>query len=370
MKVLHIITGLNQGGAERQLANLVSKFPNESEVFSVLNPGIMTDEIESLGVPVYHGGVARSTSLAWIPTLKRIIKKVAPDIVMGWMYHGNIAASMTCFLGYRGPIVWNVRHSVHDIRREKFSTRCVIRAGASLSGSPSRIVYNSLTAAVQHEQLGYAEAKRVIMPNGFDLERFQPDLKARDIWRAKLGIKSDEFLIGVIGRSHPMKNHLGWLKAFRMLVNDGLPVQCVMVGTGVAEPNGPAVMAVRELELTSRVRLLPATDSPELLYPAFDLLVMPSLWGEGFPNVVGESMACGVPALVTDVGDAATVIGDTGFVAKAGSPEAIAECARIALGPHNGQLKALGRAARERMVKCYSLESVAERYRSLLAGLT
>lgn len=367
VKVLHVITGLGQGGAERQLSNLVSVSRDDSVIFSLKEPGVMAEEIRKTGVPIYTGGVRRSVSPVWIPKLRKVIRELRPDVVMGWMYHGNLAASLTRWLGYRGPILWNVRHSVHDIRREKASTRWVIQAGAWCAQSPARIVYNSATAAEQHEGLGYPPDKRVVLPNGFDLDRFKPDPSARAARRAELGVPSDRFLLGVVGRAHPMKNHLGWLKAFRMLVGDGLPVHCVMVGTGVAEPDGPLATAVREAGLESAVTLLPPTDSPETLYPALDLLVMPSLWGEGFPNVVGEAMGCGVPALVTDVGDASSVVGQAGFMAESGDPVLLADRARSALAHGREGLARLGAGARERMVECYGLESVAQRYGSLFS---
>lgn len=366
MKILHIITGLNQGGAERQLANLVSMNSNKSAIFSLMEPGVMAGEIRKAGVTIYTGGVKRSVSPVWIPKLRKVIRELNPDVVMGWMYHGNLAASLTRYMGYQGKILWNVRHSVHDIQREKTSTRWVIRAGAWCAKSPEIIIYNSATSAKQHEALGYPLEKRVVLPNGFDLNRFKPNPNARSEQRAKLGIASKCFLLGVIGRSHPMKNHLGWLKAFQMLVNDGLPVHCVMVGTGVADPAGSLAIAVKKANLESVVTLLPPTDSPETLYPAFDLLVMPSLWGEGFPNVVGEAMACGVPALVTNVGDAADVVGDTGFVVEIGDPELIANCLRRIINLNICQLEGRAKAVRERMTDLYEISSVFERYNKLL----
>jgi glycosyltransferase involved in cell wall biosynthesis len=367
MKVLHIITGLSQGGAERQLANLVSVYPEESAVFSVKEPGVMAGEIQKAGVPIYTGEGSRSVSAAWIPKLRAVVRDLRPDAVIGWMYHGNLAASLTRRLGHRGAVVWNVRHSVHDLAREKASTRLVIRAGAWCAGSPNHVIYNSTIAAAQHEQLGYPSDKRVVLPNGFDLERFKPDPDARRARRVALGVPAERFLLGVVGRAHPMKNHLGWLKALRMLVDEGLPVQCVMAGTGVADPEGPVATAVRESGLESAVTLLPPTDSPESLYPALDLLVMPSLWGEGFPNVVGEAMGCGVPALVTDVGDARRVVGKTGFFAGDGTPESLQQRVSEIVQLGLEELAYCGQSARRRMINYYGIDSIAKRYRKTLS---
>lgn len=365
MKVLHIITGLGQGGAERQLANLVSINPGEVFVFSLKVPGVMAEGIWRAGVPIYTGDVRRSVSPGWITRLRGAILELRPDLVMGWMYHGNLAASLTRWLGHRGVIVWNVRHSVHDMSREKASTRWIIRSGAWLSGSPARIVYNSATAAKQHEGIGYPSDKRVILPNGFDLERFKPDLEVRVTRRASFGIPPNRFLLGVLGRAHPMKNHLGWLKAFRMLVDQGLPVHCVMCGTGVADREGSVATAVWEMGLESNITLLPPTDSPESLYPALDLLVMPSLWGEGFPNVVGEAMSCGVSCVATDVGDSAFIVGDTGVIVAPRDTDVLANAIIGFLSKTPDERAALGTAARRRIEERYSLRRVVDQYANL-----
>lgn len=365
-KVLHIITGLGQGGAERQVSNLVSFFPRQSAVFSILKPGVMAGEIYAVGVPVYSGGARRPASVSWVSKLRNAIRQFQPDVIMGWMYHGNLAASFSRSLGFKGPVLWNVRHSLHDLSMEKPSTRWVIRANAWWKPSPSRIVYNSVTAVSQHEALGFSSKNRVVIPNGFDLERFKPDQDIRLAVRSELGIPPDRFLLGVVGRYHPMKNHLGWINAFRQLRDFGMNAHCVMVGTGVDDSDGVVAKAVTDAGLKRSVTLLPATQAPEKLYPALDLLIMPSLWGEGFPNVVGEAMACGVPALVTNVGDAAAVVGKTGFVAKEGSPEALALCVSEVLGLGQPALESHGRQARQRMLDEYSLDSVAEAYGSLL----
>lgn len=366
MKTLHIITWLAHGGAERQLTNLVSMLPEESAIFSIKSPGAIAAEVRASNVPVYSGHAQRSTSPRWVPRLRKVIREVKPDVIMGWMYHGNLAASLAGSLGFKGPILWNVRHSVQELALENRGTRWAIRVGAWSGRTPKLIVYNSTTAAQQHEGLGFAAEKSRVIPNGFKLDRFRPDPSSRLVRRAELGIPEDRPLLGMLGRVHPMKNHLGWLQAFRQVREQYGPVHCVIAGTDVAEPNGPVASAVREAGLKDAVTLLPPTQAPEQFYPALDLLVMPSLWGEGFPNVVGEAMACGVPALVTDVGDSAAVVGDTGFVAADGSP---AELTRrtlevLQLGPEG--LASYGQRARKRMQDCYGLESIASRYREIL----
>jgi len=359
-----VITGLNQGGAERQLANLLAA-GSAGGVFSILKPGVMANEIEIAGAPIYSGHARRPFSPGWFSALRRAVHDYQPDVVMGWMYHGNLAASMTSFMGHKGPIVWNVRHSVHALALEKTSTQRVIRAGAWLSRHPARIIYNSAVAADQHEALGYVRNGRVVIPNGFDLDRFKPDEEARTRFRTQVGLSEEDVLIGVVGRSHPMKNHENWIRALRQVVDRGFSARCVMVGTGVDAGNSPLHRGIRNAGLEEHVIRLPPTSQPERVYPGLDLLAMPSRWGEGFPNVVGEAMACGVPTMVTPVGDAAFVVDDTGVVCASAEIDDIAAGVCSALTHGREGLKALGMKARRRMEDCFSLQTAASHYEAI-----
>jgi glycosyltransferase involved in cell wall biosynthesis len=282
------------------------------------------------------------------------------------MYHGNLAASFTRILGYNGPVAWNIRHSVHDLSQEKWGTRNVIRLGARASATASRIIYNSETAAAQHERLGYRCQGRVVVPNGFDVQRFAPNPSARRRLRDSMGILDNELLLGVVGRSHPMKNHVGWVRAFARLVRNNESLHCLMMGAGLDEARGPVAQAVREAELSHRVHFRPTTDSPEVIYPAMDLLVLPSAFGEGVSNVVGEAMACGVPAAVTDVGDSPVLVGETGFLIKGTQPEELAAGVEPVIQRGQGVLADLGGRARQRVIDHYSLEAIGKRYYAVL----
>ena len=366
VKTLHIITQLAHGGAERQLTNVASMSPDESAIFSIKKPSQIATELQEVRVPVYSGNARNSTSPKWVLRLRKVIGEVEPDVIMGWMYHGNLAASFARIIGNQIPILWNVRHSIHNLALEKPTTRIAIRSGRWLRRTPERIVYNSNVAAEQHEEFGFPADKRIVIANGFNLGRFRPDTSLRVLRRAELGIPKDRMLLGMLGRVHPMKNHFGWVQAFQEVRRKYESVHCVIAGTGVAKRNGRVAEAVREAKLENAVTLLPQTHLPEHLYPALDLLVMPSSWGEGFPNVVGEAMACAVPALVTDVGDAASVVGNTGFVAADGSPAELTRCTleALALGPEG--LASYGQRARERMHECYGIDSISRQYLSVL----
>lgn len=362
MRILHVITGLGRGGAETQLARLLSYQPAGAAVFSIREPGSLAEAITAAGVPVYSGGARGPMSPRWLPKLRQAVRQHRPEIVSGWMYHGNLAAILAWHWAQPASLLWNIRHSLHDLRREKTTTRYIIQAGAMLSTMPARIFYNSTVAASQHEAIGYRAKHRQVIPNGFDTDRFRPDPAAREALRRELGIGPHERLIGVVGRSHPMKNHVGFLSAFAQLRRELRGVCAIIVGSNVDAVDGDLVHLRTQLGLEASVHLMPDTPHPERVYPALDLFVLPSSWGEAFPNVVGEAMACGVPCLVTDVGDVATVVGDTGFVASSGVPEVLAARMAEALACSRAELAELGERARHRIETNYSADRVAQAY--------
>jgi len=366
--ILHVITGLGQGGAERQLGNLVGygRGSFRTGVFSIRPPGAMAGPIRNHGAALFTGKASTPLSPSWLLALRETVRAWAPDVVVGWMYHGNLAASFIRVLGYNGPVVWNIRHSVHDLRQEKWGTRNVIRLGARVSGTASRIIYNSATAAGQHERLGYRDQERIVLPNGFDVQRFKPSSSNRMRLRDSIGLRDNDVLLGVVGRSHPMKNHVGWVRAFDKLVGNNDSLHCLMMGAGLDKPGGPVAQAVREAGLSHRFHFHPPTDSPEVIYPAMDLLVLPSSFGEGLSNVVGEAMACGVPAAVTDVGDSPVLVAETGFLIEGAHPEELASGVGSAIRLGQGRLAERGRHARKRVINHYSLEAIGKRYYSVL----
>ena len=364
-----MITGLGQGGAERQLSNLVGygKRSVRTGVLSLRPRGVMAGPIEGHGASVFNGGAATPLDPRWLLALRKAVHALAPDLVVGWMYHGNLGASLARLIGYGGPVVWNIRHSVHDLRQEKFGTRSVIRLGARVSRSASRVIYNSATAASQHEELGYVDKGRIVLPNGFDVQRFFPNAFARHRLRDSLGIPDNGIVLGVVGRTHPMKNHVGWVRAFAKLSRVDPSLHCIMMGVGVDDPRGTVAQVVGEAGLSTRVHLIPPTESPEVIYPAMDLLVLPSSSGEGFSNVVGEAMACGVPAAVTDVGDSPKLVRETGFVIGGTQPAELAAGIEKALRVGHRMLAHRGRQARQRVIDHYSLAAIGKRYYSVLS---
>jgi glycosyltransferase involved in cell wall biosynthesis len=365
-RVLHVITGLDTGGAERSLVRLLAAAPelrDNATVVSLLGDGALVPDIRSLGVPLQSLNLRRGEiTVGAIRTLRQLLRGSRPDVVLGWMYHGNIAASLTA-LGLRGapPVLWGIRNALHGLDRERRSTRLVIRGGALLGWQPRCILYNSQRSRSQHERIGYPQARGMVIPNGFDTLRFRPDAVARLGIRRELGIKDDTPLLGVVARFDPLKDFSMLMAAAGQLAQSAPSARWVLAGPGVDRSNPAFAALLADETVKSRIYALGDRSDVERVMAALDVLVQPSL-SEALPNAVGEAMACGVPCLVTDVGDSAILVGDTGRVVPARSSGELARAAAAMLALDPAMLRALGERARQRVASDYSANAMVTRY--------
>jgi glycosyltransferase involved in cell wall biosynthesis len=325
-------------------------------VVSLTRGGALAPSIAALGIPVLEPS----------PSSVRKIQTFRPDILQGWMYHGNLAAqAMAVLLPAPVPVLWNVRGSHHILGREKLHTAIAIWLNARLARLPYRIVNNSASSAQLHERhLGFPPGRWEIIPNGFDPERFRPSESARREIREELHLPPAALLIGLIGRYHAMKDHSNFVTAAGLLGASEPEAHFVMAGRGVDRNNAVLTGEIRAARVAGRTSLLGARGDIPRVMAALDIATSSS-FSEGFPNVVGEAMCCGVPCVVTDVGDSARLVGDTGLVvpARAAAPLAAAWRDLISRG-RQGRLTA-GSAGRARIASHFSIAAVAARYERL-----
>ena len=373
MKVLHVITGLSTGGAERALYNLLAgglaqQF--ETAVISLQDEGSMGGRIRELGVPVY--GLHMRRGLPTPGTFGRMGRRVRafrPEIIQGWMYHGNLAASVAAHLAPGRPALsWNIRQSLYGLKAEKPLTRQVIRANRLLSGAADAIIYNSRLSRSQHELFGFQGSRAVAIPNGFDLQRLRPDLETGAAVRRELGLSLDATVVGHVARFHPMKDHASFLRAAVRVAHENPSARFLLVGREVS-PDNPGLAGIVPPELLEHFVFTGERSDPHRLMQAMDVLATSSAWGEGFPNVLGEAMACGLPCVTTDVGDSAAIVGDTGFVVPSADAQALASGLERMVRKNREERRALGQAARERIQTHYGLDSVVAQYAELYRKL-
>ncbi|MCZ6744213.1 MAG: glycosyltransferase [Alphaproteobacteria bacterium] len=367
MKILHVITGLSTGGAEMMLFKLLSRLVRENvgnEVISLTGIGPVGERIAGLGVKVHALGMGRALpSPLKFFSLARMIRESQPDIVHAWMYHANLLAGVAAKFARSPPVIWGIRQSNLDPRLSKRSTILTASLGARLSTRlPARILCCSAVARDVHEALGYAPEKMAVIPNGFDLERFRPDGEARIAVRRELGIEPDAPLIGLVARFDPQKDHRSFITAAARLLDSGASAQFLLCGEGADADNRELGEWIRAAGIGANCHLLGLRDDMARINAALDIAVSSSAFGEGFSNAVAEAMACGVPCVVTDVGDSGLMVGDTGRVVVPKDSAALGEAMAGLLGIGAEGRARLGRAARRRIEENYSLPDIAARH--------
>jgi glycosyltransferase involved in cell wall biosynthesis len=376
LRIAFVATCLDTGGAEVMLWKLLSRIDRARFDPCVI---ALSGEQTSM-VPAFRALGLDCEVLAWrkareplggIRRLAKTLRARDPDIVQGWMYHGNVAATLgAAWARLDAPVLWNIRASLMERRFEKRLTRLLIRLGGKLSSTPAAIVNNSEASAVQHETLmGYDPRNRVVLPNGFDTDKFRPSASIRGALRDALAVDSDALLVGLVARYHPMKGHALFLRAAAIVSRDQPLAQYVLVGEGVDADNPELGRLIQEYGLEGRVHLLGVRDDMHAITPALDVLVCASSSGEGFPNVLGEAMCCAVPCVATDVGDSAAIVGDTGIVVPAGDAEALAKGILTLTAIGRAGREELGERARRRAIEQFSLNAIVRRYENLYSSV-
>ncbi|MFL5062270.1 MAG: glycosyltransferase [Xanthobacteraceae bacterium] len=360
-RILHVVTDLYVGGAETMLVRLATAKPGlaeDTQVVSLLPDGLLAERLRAAGVAVVEHNFRNPFGLiTGMIRLARLIAKTRPDIVQGWMYHGDLAALVALALsGKRAStrLAWNIRCSNLDLTQYGRLLRLAVRACVRLSSSPDLVIANSAAGMDVHRVLGYRPRRAEIVPNGIDIEQYKPDPAARAAVRGELGISDDAIVLAHVARLDPMKDHAGFLDVMARLPD----VQALMIGAGTESL--PAAANVH--------RLGRRTDVPRLLAAA-DFVVSSSAFGEGFSNALAEGMACGLPPIATAVGDAAIIVGETGVVVPPRDPAAFAHAVRELMRESRDQRVERGVRARARIVENYSLKHAQQRFAEIYATL-
>lgn len=364
-RVLHIITGLSVGGAERALYSLLAgglSSPFEHQVVSLSGQGAFGPRLRQLGVQVesleLRHGISAINGLA---RLRRLAAHFEPDLIQGWMYHGNMVAGWLRGLAQQKAVLaWNIRHCLPDLEFEKPLTRLVIRANRRASRKPELMLFNSSASKSDHAALGFCMERALVIPNGFSVQRWFADSAIGSSTREILGIPASALVIGHVARLHAVKDHPTFLRAAVQVARECDNVHILLVGTGVVADN-PELLGLVPKELRPRFHLLGERDDIVDLMRAMDVFCLSSA-REAFPNVLGEAMATSVPCVTTDTGDSAALVGDTGIIVHAQDQGALAHGLLRLVSKPVEERHALGAAARARIESHYSLESVVQQY--------
>jgi glycosyltransferase involved in cell wall biosynthesis len=360
-KIVFVTAGLRGGGAEAMLARLATARPgvaDEIRIVSLLAAEAHMARLRAAGVEVIElrfdkpGGIATG-----LFKLARLIAERRPDIVQGWMYYGDLAAFVALALSGRRRqthLIWSIRCSAMDWRSYGLGLSLVVKACALVSRYPDVVTANSTTGLKSHLALGYRPRRAQVIANGIDIDEFQPNAAARRAVRTELGIGNDAIVLAHVARVNAMKDHGSFLAAMAALPH----LYALLVGAGTEDlPAGPNLF-----------RLGCRCDVPRL-FAAADFVISSSRFGEGFSNVLAEGMACGLPAVATDVGDAKFIVGDTGFVVPPQGPDALIAAIRTLAAESETARAQRGSRARARIVENFAMGHAVQRYVDLYRSL-
>jgi glycosyltransferase involved in cell wall biosynthesis len=373
-KILHIITALDVGGAEAMLQKLVlgtdrSRF--DPEVIALTAVGTTGQCIAASGVRVRDLRMppGRPDPRAF-GRLARWIHRARPDVVQTWMYHADLVGGLAARAVCDAPVIWGIRGSFDSVKSKRHMIWTARMCAALSAHIPREIVSCSAALAEAHVRLGYDPQRIRVIPNGFDTSAYRPNPVAREALRAELRIAPDTPLVGNVARWDPQKDHVGFVDAALRVAQQLPDVHILMCGTGIDDGNDAIGEPIRRAGLGERFHLLGRRNDVPQVTAALDVLVSSSIYGEGFPNVLGEAMACAVPCVTTDVGDSAMVVGETGMVTSPHDPVGLSSAIAAVLELDPEDRVALGRAARQRVEECFALPLVVDKFESLYDDVT
>jgi glycosyltransferase involved in cell wall biosynthesis len=375
LRVTHVITSVGSGGAQAMLHKLVvatRDAPVVHRVVTLLDGGMFAAALREAGVEVRSLGLRRGVpDPASLWRLARWLRRDRPDVVQSWLYHADLLAGLAAAAAGGIPVVWNVRHADVEPGHARRLTHWTRLVCARLSGVlPARIVCCGEAARRAHAALGYRADRLLVIPNGFPLGDLERDPVGGAAVRRELSLPDGAPVVGLLGRFDPDKDHRNFLAAAARVARAAPAVRFVLAGDGVDGAN-PTLQAWIEEHagLAGRVRLLGLRQDVPRLLSALDVLALSSR-AEAFPNVLGEAMACGVPCVATDCGDAREILGPAGLVVPPRDPAALADALLDVLARPAGERAALGAAGRARVRERYDVRAVARRYLALYAEVS
>jgi glycosyltransferase involved in cell wall biosynthesis len=369
IKVLHLTSSFARAGAELNLARLVSNMDKsgfQSTVVSMTRgyDRAMVQDLTKAGVIFtcleMRAGVPKPMA---VMRLMRVIRETRPHILQTWMYPADLLGLIVGKLARVPVILWYLQCTLIDMTKYRRLSGVVLRTLVPLSRISTAVLSNSQAGIRFHRELGYKPKEWIFIPNSLDLTEFKIAPAARRQLRQELRLRDEAFLIGLVARTDPMKDHPTFIRAARLIVNDVPDTNFVLVGICADVNNRGLLSIIRSEGLESRFHLMGPRSDVSTITAGFDIACSSS-YGEGFSNTISEAMACGIPCVVTDVGDSASLVRDTGKVVRPKDPQAFANACRelIALSPQSRL--ALGMRARSR-VEHLSIPSIVARYEEL-----
>lgn len=385
IRIFHLITTLETGGTELMLERLLGRMGNDdflNDVVSLTGIGSVGRRLIDQGFCVHGLGMPSGRlTLRGLVRLWRLLRLEKPTILQTWLYHADLLGLIFGRLAGISNVCWNIRCSYMQLVKYRPSTKWTIKLCSFLSGLPTAIITNSREALRFHMNLGYKADRWKVIPNGFDVEEFKPRRQAKARLLEELGLahgtnkKCGEeekpenrlLLIGFIARYDPMKDHSTFIKAGCVVLQKRRHVHFILAGRGVTWANKILAGQIPDL-WKDHFHLLGERSDIQDITAALDIASSVS-HGEGFPNIIGEAMASGVPCVVTDSGDSEAIVGDTGYVVPSNDAAALSSALLKLIDAGRPRREKLGGLARKRIEQHFALADTLRQYQELYASL-
>jgi glycosyltransferase involved in cell wall biosynthesis len=372
--IFFLIRSLNIGGNERQLVELIKNLDKNAFEITIglfYDEGILREELIAIkGVrllPLFKSG--RWDIIRFCTRLITVLHRLKPHILYSFLPDANLVGLISGRIARVKRIVWGVRASNMDVSRYDWLARTSLRLSAFLSRFPDAIIANSFAGIKFHRNIGYNTNRMMIIQNGINIDRFKPDhsagLRVRDEWN----IDEETIAIGLVGRFDPMKDHTTFLQAVKIFNQEERSVRFVCIGDGKEPYKSEIYSLCMTLGLNGSLIWAGERCDMTAVYNSMDIVTSSSSFGEGFPNVIGEAMACGVPCVVTDIGDSAIIVGETGIVVPPKDPQVLADGWRSMLKRLNDKSYSIKEMARARIVSHYNSETFIQKTSKKFLGL-
>ena len=369
IRIVHIINGLKIGGAETILNKIVRSLDEfEHIIISLKCLGYYGDFLKDDGYEVYSLNLRNNPIiLSKLFNLFLLLKRLKPDIVNTWLYHADLIGGVIAKVAGVKKIIWTIRHD-YKASEIVFYKRIIIRMlGLLTNVIPYKIISNSKTAAQNHIEQGYKKSLISIINNGVCIKKFRPDKIIGSKYRLRLGISEKEFVIGMIARYHPIKDHDNLLRSLAIINSVGKNFKCILVGRGINESNKALTNKIQGLNLTNHIILLEESNSVNKIMNVLDIHVLSSR-SECFPNVIIEAMSCGIPCISTKVGEVNNIIRNSGWIVEPINSNKLSEA--IIESMESNRLHENGLLSRKIIESKYTVEIMISKYKAFYKAIS
>jgi glycosyltransferase involved in cell wall biosynthesis len=354
--VVHVITNFTGvGGAEMMLTRLIQYTEDQYQhvIISLMKTSNVYQSTLDRCESHYALGWNGLNTIGTIQKLRALLRQLQPKTVQCWMYHANALTSLSVIgLAQKPNVVWGIHHSLASPKDESISTKIALSLSKILSRQPSAIIYCAHSSKQQHADFGFENAHQHVIANGVFLDKFQLNLELHQ-----------STVIGFAGRYHTAKGYPYLFETMGLLKNENIIFK--IAGSGASLNNMEVKALFEQYQLDSqKVQLLAQVSDMPAFYQSIDVFLMTSIT-EGFPNVLVEAMASGLPCISTDVGDAKYIVQDLGAIVPPRNPQALADAILQYAQKPQAEKQALKQATRERVEQNFSIEKVSEQYKAV-----